>query len=93
MDELDQVAEPAADLLDRVDSILVRGGAPPGHAVWALLRGLGALPGDAAAAVTALRPTAAADAGASLAPLSSAYGAAGEVVAQRADWTGPAAEA
>ena len=53
MDALDRLAPPAADLLARVDAMLARCGAPPGHPVWPLLRRLHALPGEAVSAVVA----------------------------------------
>jgi hypothetical protein len=93
MDLLDQVLEAANPLLRRVDGVLSTTGAPAEHALWAELRRVRLLPGDAARAVGALDP----------ASLS------GAVVALRADartcadtaidlpppepWTGEAAEA
>lgn len=47
MDALDRVDEAARDLLSRVDTALVVGGAPADHRVWSLLGRLGALPGEA----------------------------------------------
>lgn len=55
MDALDRIAEPAADLLHRIDTALAQHGAPPGHQVWPLLRWVGALPGPAVKAVIGLR--------------------------------------
>jgi len=54
MDALDHLAGPGLELLDRVDDLLVRAGAPDDHAIWPLLRRVRALPGEAAAAVVAL---------------------------------------
>lgn len=56
MDALDRIAEPAADLLHRVDLALARHGAPAGHHVWPLLRWVGTLPGPAVQAIVGLRP-------------------------------------
>jgi hypothetical protein len=56
MDALDRVAAPGRDLLDRVDAVLMGRGAPADHAIWPLLRRIGALPGDMLAAFVALRP-------------------------------------
>jgi hypothetical protein len=47
MDALDRIAPVARDLVARVDALLVRHGAPPDHPVWAELRRLGTVPGDA----------------------------------------------
>jgi hypothetical protein len=56
MDPLDRVADPAADLLDRVDAVLAGHGAPADHPVWPLLRQLGVLPGVAVAQFGAFAP-------------------------------------
>lgn len=56
MDALDRLAAPGGDLLGRVDHLLATVGAPADHRVWPLLRRLRALPGEAAAAIVALRP-------------------------------------
>jgi len=58
MDRLDQLLEAAAPLLRRVDEVLSTVGAPGGHEVWAELRRVRLLPGDAARAVASLRPSA-----------------------------------
>ncbi|HET8683739.1 MAG TPA: hypothetical protein VFM54_18015 [Micromonosporaceae bacterium] len=55
MDALEQLAPTAAELLARVDATLAGCGAPPGHRVWPLLRQVGALPGEAVAALAELR--------------------------------------
>ncbi|MEV0130799.1 WXG100 family type VII secretion target [Dactylosporangium sp. NPDC050688] len=47
MDALERLASIGADLLHRVDGVLVAGGAPAGDPLWPLLRQVGALPGDA----------------------------------------------
>jgi hypothetical protein len=89
MDALDRLAEPAQELLSRVDDTLIRGGAPDDHPLWPLLRRLRVLPGDAVAAVSALRPAPLAATGPALRTLS------GEYAQPQAppDWHGPAAEA
>jgi hypothetical protein len=56
VDPLERLATPARDLFARVDTALAHAGAPDTHPIWPLLRRVGALPGDAAAAVLALRP-------------------------------------
>lgn len=56
MDILDRVAVTGRDLLSRVDSVLVAGGAPADHPVWPLMRRVGALPGDVLDAFCALTP-------------------------------------
>jgi len=93
MDALDHVADAAADLLTRVESILVRAGAPAGHPVWPLLRRVRALPAEAVGAVVALRPAALTAAASALAPLAEAYQLTGESAARPVAWTGPAADA
>jgi uncharacterized protein YukE len=55
-DALDRLAEPGADLLERVDAALLAHGFPAGHPIADLLRRLGALPADALDAIAALRP-------------------------------------
>ncbi|GGK96594.1 hypothetical protein [Mangrovihabitans endophyticus] len=60
MDRLDAVLATAGPLLRRVDEVLAAGGAPPDHRVWARLRQVRLLPGDAAYAIGALRPAEAA---------------------------------
>ncbi|HET8662143.1 MAG TPA: hypothetical protein VFM55_24560 [Micromonosporaceae bacterium] len=55
MDALEQLAPTAAELMGRVDATLAGCGAPPGHRVWPLLRRVGALPGEAVAALAELR--------------------------------------
>jgi hypothetical protein len=56
MDLLDGVVAAADPLLRRVDQVLSTTGAPPDHPVWASLRLVRLLPGDAVQAVAALRP-------------------------------------
>ena len=66
MDLLDRVRPAAADLLGRVDSALLTLGAPADHAVWTLLRTVGALPSEAVAHVAELSPGLLADAAATM---------------------------
>jgi len=56
MDRLDEVLFTAAPLLSRVDDLLTGAGAPAEHGVWAELRRVRLLPGDAVQAVAGLRP-------------------------------------
>jgi hypothetical protein len=93
MDALDRLAGPAADLLARVDATLAAGGAEPDHPVWPLLRRLGALPGDAAGAVSALRPGPLATAASAVRPLARAYADTAADLRRAVSWSGPAAEA
>lgn len=93
MDPLDQLLEPASDLLARVDEALVRVGAPEEHPVWPLLRRVRALPGAAVRAVSALRPGSLAAADRLLLPLAEAYGDAGAVAGAPPSWSGAAAGA
>jgi hypothetical protein len=62
MDRLDHVLDTARPLLERVDEVLSSVGAPPDHGMWAQLRRVRLLPGDAAHAVAALHPAAFAEA-------------------------------
>ena len=55
-DRLESVVQIAGPLLRRIDHVLAAGGAPPDHPVWAELRRVKLLPGDAVVAVVALRP-------------------------------------
>jgi hypothetical protein len=93
MDALDRLAVPAADLLARVDGTLAEAGAPTEHAVWPLLRRVGALPGDAVRAVTALRPGPADAAEPALRQLAQAYGDAQVTASHPVSWTGAGADA
>jgi hypothetical protein len=90
MDALDRLAGPAEELLSRVDGTLTGAGAPGDHPLWPLLRRLGVLPGDAVAAVAALRPAPLAAAGPALRTLSSQYA---QPHAAPPAWHGPAADA
>lgn len=90
MDALDQLAEPAHELLSRVDGTLTRCGAPAGHPVWPLLRRVRALPGAAVGALTELRPGPLAAAGRPLRSIASGYREATPTPA--AEWQGSAAD-
>ncbi|MEV4620923.1 hypothetical protein AB0J74_19715 [Asanoa sp. NPDC049573] len=93
-DALDHLAGPAGELLARVDDVLARFGAAQDDPVWALLRRMRALPGEA---VTALVPSL------SAAPIAAAavevraragpYAGARASVTTPAAWEGPAGEA
>ncbi len=73
MDLLDRVLDAGRDLLARVDSALVTGGAPADHPIWPAARRVGALPGDAAESLAALRPDALLGCAARLRSLAGAY--------------------
>lgn len=93
MDRLDQVIQTAGPLLRRVDEIISTAGAPPDHHLWAQLRRVRLLPGDAVYAVAALRPAELAEAAPELRADARAYaGIAGSLPAPT-EWTGDAADA
>jgi hypothetical protein len=93
MDHLDQVAELAGTLLARVDEVLSRAGAPPGHPVWPPLRRVGLLPGPAVAAVTALNPDTIEAAAPRLRALGRDVDAAARSLPLPDPWSGEAADA
>jgi hypothetical protein len=93
MDALDHLTGPAADLLTRVDDLLCRAGAPAGHPVWPLLRRLGALPGDAVAAVAALRAGPLTAAGPTLRDLAHRYADVAAPLTGDDRWQGAAGQA
>ncbi|BCJ43929.1 hypothetical protein GCM10010168_67320 [Actinoplanes ianthinogenes] len=93
MDRLDHLLEVADALLSRVDAVLSAVGAPAGHDVWAQLRRVRLLPGDAARAVGALRPAAVAEAVPELRAQARACADTADALPLAADWTGAAAEA
>ena len=74
-DVLDRLAGPAGELLARVDDILVARGLPAGHPIVDLLRRLGALPADAAHAISAQRSAPLRAAGSELRRHADGYGA------------------
>jgi hypothetical protein len=93
MDALDRLADPAADLLTRVDTVLGRAGAPADHPIWAPLRRLGVLPGAAVGTVAALRPAPLAASGPRLAALAREYDETAAAIPPPSGWEGAAAEA
>jgi hypothetical protein len=93
MDSLDQIAGPATPLLNRVDDLLSTAGAPPDHPVWAELRRVRLLPGDAVHAVATLRSADLLDAAPELRAGARAYAALAESLPPPAPWTGDAADA
>ena len=93
MDRLAEVLDIAHAVLRRVDEVLATAGAPAEHDVWAELRRVRLLPGDAANAIAALRPTAFAEAGPAL---RTDAGVCAEVAAglpPAGEWSGEAADA
>jgi hypothetical protein len=93
MDALDRLAGPAGGLLARVDDILAATGAPDDHPLWTVLRRVQALPGDAVAAVVALRPSAMSEAGATLRGYLPAYAGARDALDRPVEWSGAAGDA
>jgi len=93
MDLLDHLAEPAADLLARVDRTLTLGGVPDGHSIGPLLGRLRALPGAAAGTIMALQPAALAAAGHRLRDLTRTYDDVRAALADTGTWQGSAADA
>jgi hypothetical protein len=93
MDPLAQLLDAAGPLLHRVEELLSGGGAPPGHGVWAEIRRVRLLPGDAAEAVAALRPAELSDAAPELRADARAYAGIAESLPAPAGWSGDAADA
>jgi hypothetical protein len=93
MDSLDQIVGPATPLLSRVDDVLSTAGAPPDHGVWAELRRVRLLPGDAVHAVTALRTADLLDAAPELRADARAYADIAGSLPLPGRWTGDAADA
>jgi hypothetical protein len=93
MDRLDRLLATAAPLLRRVDEILAGAGAPPEHRVWADLRRVRLLPGDAARAVAALRPEELTEAAPELRADARAYAVLAASLPAPGEWTGAAADA
>lgn len=93
MDQLDALAEPAADLLRRVDDALHAHGAPTEHRLWPLLRRLGALTLPSVEAISALRPAPLLAAGASLRQVGREYAEARTAIGTPRDWEGAGAQA
>ncbi|MEV4637873.1 hypothetical protein AB0J80_11010 [Actinoplanes sp. NPDC049548] len=92
MDRLDQLLGAASPLLRRVDALLRAGGAPPDHGVWHQLRRVRLLPGDAARAVAALRPTDLRDAGPELRADARACALLAAHLPPPGEWSGAAAD-
>jgi hypothetical protein len=93
MDSLDRIVGSAGPLLRRVDEMLSAAGAPADHRVWAELRRVRLLPGDAVHAVVALRSEHLAGAAPELRSDAQAYGELAEVLPASGSWSGTAAEA
>ncbi|GGN70228.1 hypothetical protein GCM10010112_36530 [Actinoplanes lobatus] len=93
MDRLDQLLDAAAPLLNRVDEVLATIGAPEGHDVWAELRRVRLLPGDAARAVAGLHPASILDAVPELRADARAYADLADALPLPGSWSGEAAEA
>ncbi len=93
MDRLDYVLDVAYPLLDQVDGVLSSAGAPSEHAMWAELRRVRLLPGDAVRAVAALRPAAFADVVGDLRADARTCAELAEFLPFPDEWTGEAADA
>jgi len=93
MDRLDDLLHAARPLLSKVDDLLSSAGAPADHGVWGELRRVRLLPGDAARAVAALRPSTLSDAGPELRAEARACVEVAAALPPPREWTGEAAEA
>lgn len=93
MDRLDRLMTAAGPLLRRVDELLAAVGAPPEHRVWAEVRRVRLLPGDAARAVAALRPAELGEAAPELRADARAYAVLAASLPAPGEWTGAAADA
>jgi len=93
MDRLDEVLATARPLLRQIDDVLVTVGAPPGHPVWAALRRVGLLPGDAAEAIAALHPATLAGTVPELRADARIYADVAADLPVATDWSGDAADA
>jgi hypothetical protein len=93
MDTLDQVIDTAGPLLRRVDELLSGVGAPPDHEIWAEMRRVRLLPGDAARAVAALRAVDLEEAAPELRADARGYAGIAEALPPAGTWTGDAADA
>lgn len=93
MDQLDQVIQTAGPLLRRVDEVISAVGAPADHRIWAELRRVGLLPGDAVYAVAGLRPAELVEAAPELRADARSYADIAQSLPAPGDWTGDAAEA
>ncbi|MFF5172782.1 hypothetical protein ACFY3U_09125 [Micromonospora sp. NPDC000089] len=92
MDALDRLAEPARELLARVDDRLAEG-APEAHPVWPLLRRMRLLPGEALGVFLELHPGPLATAGHAVRRHVGEYDDACAALADPVLWSGPAAGA
>jgi hypothetical protein len=93
MDQLDQIVGVAGPLLRDVDTVLTEAGAPADHPVWAEIRRVRLLPGDAVHAVAALRSADLLDAAPELRADARAYAGVAESLPPPGPWSGAAAEA
>jgi hypothetical protein len=93
MDRLEQVLAAATPLLRQVDDVLEAAGAPAEHELWAEIRRVRLLPGDAARAVAALTPAAVADAVPELRADARACAETAAALPVPDEWTGEAADA
>ena len=93
MDRLEEVLGVAGPLLGRVDDVLTAAGAPVEHAVWAELRRVRLLPGDAARVVAGLRPAEVHEAVSALRADARACVEAAAGLPEPGEWDGEAAEA
>ena len=92
MDLLERVHPVARGLLARVDATLLSSGAPDDHPIWPLLRGLGALPGEAVDRLSGITPEALGAAAAPLRDRADGLRSGTASVPAVAAWRGPAAE-
>ena len=92
MDALDRLAEPALDLLARVDALLAAG-APEGHRLWPLLRRMQVLPGDAVRQFLDLHPAPLTGAGHAVRRLVRGYDDTCAMLTDPVAWSGAAATA
>jgi hypothetical protein len=92
MDQLDLVLPTAGPLLRRVDEVISTVGAAPDHRIWAELRRVRLLPGDAVRAVAALRPAELAEASPELRADARSYAGIAATLPRATDWIGDAAD-
>ncbi|MFG1661029.1 hypothetical protein ACGFIY_31295 [Micromonospora chersina] len=92
MDALDRLAEPALDLLGRVDALLAAG-APEGHRLWPLLRRMQVLPGAAVREFLDLHPAPLTDAGHAVRRLVRGYDDTCAMLTDPVAWSGAVAAA
>jgi hypothetical protein len=92
MDQLDLALQTAGPLLRRVDEVISTVGAAPDHRIWAELRRVRLLPGDAVRAVAALRPAELAEAAPELRADARAYASIAQSLPGADGWSGAAAD-